>query len=77
MKDVMAFFLSLESLMRARMVRRLPETPTTEKMTAEMAANIVRGTGNLITSVVMLVSLLTNSVVFGSDIESISTKIVT
>ena len=59
------------------MVRRLPETPTTEKMMAEMAANIVRGTGNLITSVVMLVSLLTNSVVFGSDIESISTKIVT
>ena len=76
MNDVVAFFLSFASLVRARMVRRLPETPTTEKMTAEMAAKMVRGTGNLTISVsVIWDSLLTISVVFGSNIESILTKI--
>ena len=70
MKEVVAFFLSFTSLVRARIVRRFPETPTTEKMTAEMAANMVRGRGNLTTSV-MVESSLDITVEFGSGANSI------
>ena len=46
-KDVVALARSFLSLKRARTVRRFPMTPTKVRMTAALAAKLVRGTENV------------------------------